>query len=402
MQDGDFNIDALKEDSAASGGGAGAGSGAGAGAGGGGTETPEQKAEREKTEAAAAGGGGGTETPEQKAEREKTEALANETPEQKAEREKTEALANETPEAKIAREKIEKEQKLAKDKWQQEMFATLGVKNIEELNAKLKPPAVETPEQKEARLDREKASIDSYATTNNILTRAEIITLEKDNATPDEDLVFAAYEKQQKEKNKDILAETIKQNFRLLYHLDSTEDTLKEVGAGLLKNAADDLRKPLNEKYETAKQDYTDKQQSLGKMPAFKTFIQTSMVELIPEKITLTGKDSEAVTFDIPKTIVPELEKFLVTNDLFDLFNSDSQQAKALVKDKIDGFLFLKHREQMFKTVYDAGISAGTEQGSTTGATAPFNVGAGGGAGAGGAETELSAEETARAGTLLG
>lgn len=407
-----FNLEALKESNGSD--GAGGGSGAVIPD----NETPEQKAEREKN----AGGGGGNETPEQKAEREKKELelknetpeqkverekkelelknetpeqkterekkeleLKNETPEQKAEREKKELeLKNETPEQKVEREKTEKataDDKI-KNEAQAELFKKLGVKDMTELQEKLKGTQEESPEQKKDREERYTANLHQYAVTNKVMSLGEIKALTIMEKQTDEELARQAFGEKFKKTKADATAEDIDTEFKLFYHTEATVDTLKKAGAEDIKAIADGMRAALTNKLAKAKEAFDDTSNRKTHIPAYKQLIQQSLKDNVPESLELLSpKDSEKVFLKIDPKIKEDIEKFLVNEETFDTFlaHGGSQQTTDMLKARTDAYLRSKLQTEIYSAIYEAGKSAGGKNGSGTGATASFtnNQGAG-------------------------
>lgn len=351
-------------------GGAGAG-GAGAGGANPPVETPAEKEAREKA-ANGAGASGATETPEEKETREKKEKEAGasganppvETPEEKTAREKTEA---DTLAA--------KQQKDVEDAATKKLLEKFGVSTVEELEEKLKPPVVETEEAKQIREQKDTLALHDFAVTNKLLSLDEIKKLDEVTKADDESLAMNRFSEVFKTQKKDASKEEVEQAFKLFYHVDSTDEALKESGKASMKETADGVRNTLKAKMDEAKESFTDHVGRKAQIPGYKKAIKEAITTNIPEEVELIPGDGDAkVSFKVTAEEREAIEKLVVNEETFDLFrkHGNSQQVKDSLKDRIAGLLFLKNREKIFSTIFEAGQAAGKKGGSTTGASASF------------------------------
>lgn len=270
--------------------------------------------------------------------------------------------------------------KLAVTTAQQELFKALGVSTLEELQERLKPKVEETPEQIADRNKRYSADLDAFAIKNNLITRDEIVKLETLKQTDPQQIVFSDFAKTYKEANAEATPEQVTAAFRLAYHLDSETPSLKTHGESLINRDANAIVKSLESKYTSAKETFDSEVQQRSKMPAFKSLIKTSLDKFVPPKLELDLGGDQKVSFDIDPSIKAEIEKFLVNNQTFEEFNQQgsSLQMNESLKARIDGYVFQKNRDAIFKTIFDAGKATGLKQGSTTGAQNPFPLNASG------------------------
>lgn len=254
------------------------------------------------------------------------------------------------------------------------MFKSLGVNSLEELQEKLKPPVVETPEQIAQRERQYNAELDAFAIKNNLITKDEIVQLETLKKADPQSVVFSQYAEAYKAKHTDATPEQVSAAFRLAYHLDSETPAFKEHGESLIKNQYDSIVNSLEGKYTTAKDSFHSEVTQRSQMPAFKSFIKSSLDSFVPSKLELVTDGDVKVTLDVDPALRAEIEKELVNNDTFNQFtgSKDAQQLRDAVKAKIEGSLQRRHFEAIKKTIYEAGKAAGMKQGSTTGATHPF------------------------------
>lgn len=295
----------------------------------------------------------------------------------------------------------------AKKEAMEALLKETGATSLEELKAKLAPKKELTPEEKTAAEQKYLADLDNFAVTGKFMSRDEVVALNNMVKSSDEELAFNVYSAEYKAAKTDATDEEIKQNFKLLYHTESTDEIIKKAGEKAMKKDADAVRGVLQSKMNSAKQTFDDTAMRKGKIPGYKSVIQSSIKENLPPKIELLVEGDEKVTFDITPEDHAEFEKLLVGEETFDAYleHGSSQQVKDLLKDKIQGLVLLKNKDKIFKTIYEAGLSAGRKAGSSTGATNSFALN---GAGADGKlpvvteGNDLTAADTEKLGNLFG
>jgi hypothetical protein len=116
----------------------------------------------------------------------------------------------------------------------------------------------ETPEQKQKRLQEEKADMIKFAVEQlnmkvEDLTESDII-----NSKEDMDLVYEEFSKKQKAKSKNINEETIRRRFNNEYYQDEFADEEdRDWGSIKIKESADQIRKSAMSPFEKVKEEYT-------------------------------------------------------------------------------------------------------------------------------------------------
>lgn len=256
------------------------------------------------------------------------------------------------------------------------LLESLGVDSIDQLKEKLAPKVELTPEQQAAKAQQYESNVDNYAVTKGLMTREEIISLANVQKSDAQSLALAEFTKDFKAAKADATVTEIEQAFKLFYNIDSTDEALKAVGQKKIEQVANIIKSELQGKRDKAKVEFDNQLSSKSKVPGFATVVQASIKANVPEEIVLHTDGENKPVFKITPEIRTELEKFLVQQDLFDEYVSAgaTQQLSDKLKDRIDGFLFLKNKNAMFKTVYDMGVSVGGKQGSKVGATASFQT----------------------------
>lgn len=290
----------------------------------------------------------------------------------------------------------------------EELLKEAGVTSLAELKEKLKPKVELTDEQKREAAEKYEVNVDKYAVDNKVMSLGEIQALNNAMKATDEQLAFAQYEKNFKEAKKDATAEEIQQGFKLFYHVDATDEVLKNNGAAAMKERADAMRNQLASKRNMAKEAFDDHSMRSGKIPGYKQTIQSAVKEHVPEQLEFSaGEGEDKVVFKVDAKQRGEIEKLLVGEETFDAYlkDGDSQQVRNLLKDKITGLLILKNKDLIIKTAYDAGIAKGRLSGSGTGATNSFALNNNGAAGAvvvDGDDSNFSPQEKDKLGLLFG
>lgn len=273
-----------------------------------------------------------------------------------------------------------------------ELLAKAGVDSVDDLLERLKPKQELTEEQKKEALTKYEAAIDSFAINNGLMTRDDLVRLDNVLKSDNNALAYAEFGKQFKEVKSDATQLEIETAFKLYYNIDSTDEQLKALGQKNIESLGTNLRNQITAKRDAAKERYDTELGKKDKLPAFSKAIRQSIADNVPEEISLYKQGEESVVFKVPKELRADLEKFLVQPEVFDEFLAagDSQQLKAKLKDRIEGFMWLNNREAMAKTIFEAGISHGTAKGSTTGATASFKMNGNGAAPVLAAENEFT------------
>jgi len=315
-------------------------------------KTPEQIAEEaKKKEGTAAGAAPGAAAPVK-------------TPEQIAEEARKAAGADHVP---LTPEQIKQ---LATT----DLLKGLGVTSLDELKELIKPKETLTDTEQQARLQAYESNLDNFAVTKKLMTRDEILELGNIAKAPATDLAFADFSKKFKETKADATPEEIQQSYKLFYNTESTDEHLKKLGEKAIEDKAKEIRSVLETKRTSAKAAFDDVQMRKSKVPGFKQAIQTAMKENLPEKIELLKVDgAESIVFNIKDEDRTALEQFLVTDENFNEYLSgDAQQMAKSLKDNIEGFLYLRNKDKIYNTIFEAGKAIGTKAGSNTGATASF------------------------------
>lgn len=291
----------------------------------------------------------------------------------------------------------------------EELLKQAGVSSVQELMDRLKPKVELTEEQKKEAAAKYEVNLNKYAVENKVMTLDEINALNNALAATDEQLAFAQYEAKFREAKKDATPEEVRQGFNLFYHVEATDESLKNAGAQAIKERADAVRNALSDKKNVAKEAFDDHARRSSMIPGYKQTIQSAIKEYVPEQLEFpSGDGDDKVVFKLtdPKLKV-ELEKFLVGEETFDEYMKEpgSQQVKTLLKDKIEGYLLLRNKDLIIKSAYDAGIQKGRKSGSNAGATNSFAMN-GNGAGkpveVDGDETNLTQNERDKLGVLFG
>lgn len=381
----DFDVNALKSTEAAGSNepGANGNSSQAAGAGSAGGNGSEGGAAAASSGAAAATGGGGTggggetKTPEQlAAEKEAADKKAAEEAEAKKKAEAS-AAGGEGGNGANSGTPLTSEQiaKLAVTN----LLKELNIETVDALKEKLKPAETLTEEEKLQRQQVYESGLDNFAVTQKLMSLDEITELKNLTKATDDEVAFSDFSKKYKAENAEATTEEVLQQYKLFYNTESTDAKLQNLGKKAIAERAKEVRSVLETKRAEAKSNFDSVSDKRAKVPAFKQVVQTAL-STIPDKLTLYGEGDKAITFTVPSEIKAEVEKFLVQDDVFNIFlKGDSQQMAATLKDRIDGYLFLKNKDKIYSTIYEAAYSAGKEEGSNKGATASFqnNNGAG-------------------------
>jgi hypothetical protein len=287
-----------------------------------------------------------------------------------------------------------------------ELLKKYGLANEQELEEKLKPKVELTAEEQKKAIEQYEADLNQYAVKHNLLGLEEIKQLHSVTQASDEVLARARFESAHKVAQPDATPEQIDQAYKLFYHLDSEVPALKALGEQAIKTEAQEVRQSLQSKMDGVKEVFDDTRARTAKVPAFKALVQSSLKEFIPEQLEIAVTGDDKVVYKIDPAIETQIEKSLVSDELFNSFykQGNTQPMKELLKAKIESQIHQAHRDAMFKTIYDAGVSKGLKEGSGVGATAPFGLNKDGTKAVEvvGDDTNLSAADNAKLARIFG
>jgi hypothetical protein len=264
-----------------------------------------------------------------------------------------------------------------------EFLAEMGFKSEEELKALKNPAIPETEEQKAVRLEREEAAFIKHVVDNGTLSLNEINSFKQLSALPANDLVFADFANEYKDANKDrkdsegeadlVTDEEIKDAFESIYNTSSENPALKKAGERALNARAKEILGETETKYKEARDNFNGLMDIKAKMPEFKSFVQSTLKTVIPEKMTFTS-DGQEFHVELDGTDMAEIEKKFKDDNIFAQYydTTDRQGFAQSIKDEASRQLFDKYKQKIIDVAYTSGASKGLKNGKV-GARAPFD-----------------------------
>lgn len=278
-------------------------------------------------------------------------------------------------------------------KAQADFAKSLGFDNPEDLKKVVNQSknVAETEEQKVARIEKYNKELAAYAITNSLLTPQDLTSIESLQKSDDRGIALNDFAADYRADNKDrkdddgnpdpVTEDEINKAFEDLYHTDSSNPTLKNKGEKLMKEKADSIRSVANQKFDNAKQKFDIEQEKGIQIPAYKTFVQSTISESIPEKIKISGDGDDAVYFSTvseqgkPLYDKDKLEALFKKNELFNIFlTGDKSQLKQAMAETIEEHIFKENRAAINTLLLTHGESVGLKKGSNVGANAPFEA----------------------------
>lgn len=258
-----------------------------------------------------------------------------------------------------------------------DFYKQFGVKNADELKAKLNPLQPLTEEQKAEQNELYNANLAKFAVENKVFTNNEWLEYHNIQKMPDADLVYKDFELAYKEANKDrknddgadpVTDDEIRDKFNELFHIDSESKALKEQGEKNIALRAATIKEPLKDKFEGIKEAYDSEQAQRQALPGFKTFFQDVLKTSIPDKLTF-GEGDKQVNVDLSDLNKDEFERTIfseIGNNEFKSYmeGKGTPEQQARIKRAIEKELFYQKREDIAKLNYDSGVSAGTKAGA--------------------------------------
>lgn len=248
-----------------------------------------------------------------------------------------------------------------------------------------------TPDQLSKEQEIEKAEFLKYSAENDLLKIDEYNQYESLKSKADRDLVFEKFSteikeeltEELKEENPDIsdaeIEEKVKERFESEYPVNSKNQKTKERAERKLARDAKELKNPLESKYSTAKERFTEAKDIVSKIPEFNKAIDEIIKESTPEKIVVKTKDGEQeidIEVELTKEQRSEIEKLFKSEKVFGrYYNSDEKEKgtfKEKVQKKIEGYIKANTFDSAVAKGFEAGKKIGTNQGSNVGANNPF------------------------------
>lgn len=242
-----------------------------------------------------------------------------------------------------------------------------------EIENKPKDP---TQEELERQQELDNVNFRKYAVESKLLKDDDFNKIETFKQKADRELAFEDFSAEWDADNTEVDPEDkerLKQEaFENLYHLNSTDKTLKAKGEKLLAKEAAEKRTPYETSYKSAKEQYGKDKSIAAKIPEFNKFIDDTIKNAVPEKIVFKTKDGEdeiEVEVELTKEQRTELDKVIRTARNFNSFSEGKpEEIKATIEKKINGFIKINTFESATQKSYEKGKGVGTANGSNVGA----------------------------------
>lgn len=267
--------------------------------------------------------------------------------------------------------------------------------SLEDLKARLNPPAQLTPEEQQRQNNIRRSKVQEYAVANmDGYSPADFAMYDQVQQLPDRDVVYAEFKKQFIARYKDspLLAgqniDTVAEDvFNQQYHIidpseiTSENELMATIWQATLKATADNIRSGYAGKVMAAEQRYDQQQLAQKKETEFLSLIKTAIQKNVPASLShqavLNEKENRihAVNYELQgKVDVAELEKYLYNVQNFSIFNNKGPlDAESALNEQIANFIIIKHHKPMMETAIKGSYDAGTAAGAV-GAKVPFNA----------------------------
>jgi len=243
-----------------------------------------------------------------------------------------------------------------------------------------------SPEEKKAKEDLEKANFLKYSTENKLLNVDEYNQYETLKSRDDRDLVFENFLASYKEEHPEItdpkeLQEAAEEDFNFEYKLNSTNEATKARAQKKLARDAKELRTPVESKVLTAQEKFkkdTAEYNTIKEVyPKFEKFVDAAIVKNAPDKKVVTQVKIGDADVNIEVALTKEdrdaIAKAFKTPKTFQLFNDGKpEEVQAALDKKIDGWILLNKKNEIFSQAVNIAKGIGTKEGSTVGANNPF------------------------------
>jgi hypothetical protein len=282
---------------------------------------------------------------------------------------------------KAAKDAADLRDKQIADAARNELFKKYGVKSEAELAAKLNP-VVETPEQKQQKQELYTATLNKYAVENGVFSNDELSTLDALKKMPAEDLVYNQFKKDFTEANKDrvdadnkarpVTEDEIRDSFNELYHLESDNKALQDIGKKNLALAAKSIIEPLEGKYNDVKEVFDEENRKTAALPSYAKFVKSVLADSVPKELVFGEGDNKA-TIVLNNLDLAALERHFVKNHYFEDFleNGGTDEQRAEFEREIKKEIYFQNIDAITKVVGDVREGVGMKK-AVVGAKQPF------------------------------
>lgn len=264
-----------------------------------------------------------------------------------------------------------------------EEFKNLGFESLDAVKAHLKAQKETqiSPEEKAKKDNTEKANFIKYFAENDLMSVDDYNKLQSLKDVPNEELVYARFKLDVQEETPDITEEEIKDQFKAEYKLENENAKTKARGLARLAKEANEIKSPLEGKFNTAKSSYDQELSFRAKMPSFNKFVDEQIIKNIPEKLVVfkakNGEEEVAIDVELTKEDKEEIGKLFKTPKTFSAFlNSEdkTEQLSASITKKVEGYLKSKYSDKAFQQTWDKAHGIGLKNGSNVGAENAFSM----------------------------
>lgn len=235
---------------------------------------------------------------------------------------------------------------------------------------------------------KEFADIVKYASENKLATLEDFKTFDEIKTKKDKDIAFEIFKKEytpdefESEFSEDELNNIIQEKFEEKYHLNSDDETLKELGVKKLSEIAEKVRKPFVEKIETVQNSIIANQMYKSHLTAIEEFNKN----IHKQSITIKDGDGEDINIEVENTDIidpKEIQKILkdtdegrlVLNTLFETYKKDKSKADEAFGQFISNIHNKNSQQKILESIANSAYEKGLEKGKSMGVghIAPFN-----------------------------
>jgi hypothetical protein len=278
----------------------------------------------------------------------------------------------------------------------QQKLKDYGVESEEELReilAERKKPA-ETEEEKKKKQAIYTTSLNTFAVENDLMSLEDLQKHQEISSKDDESLVFGDFASDEEIKN-EVLEELgedpseeeilnkIREKFEQEYPLNSSSERIRKRAENKIKNAATQLRSPLQSSFNKAKQAFDDEQTVKVQLPKYEKAMDKIISASVPETYSFfKGKDGdEEFTIDVPisseakKEILDQLKSEFVDKNVrsFISFTKGEQESlQKQISERAELLVLRKVIQEGQTKLADKFTKIGMKQGSDTGAQNSF------------------------------
>ena len=251
---------------------------------------------------------------------------------------------------------------------------------LDEHFKKLKEQNISEEEKRKAAA-LEDVNFRKFSIENDLLKEDDFMSHQSLSAKADRDLVFEKWVNEYKEDNPDLANDPELMNkataeFNREYKLDSESDKVKQRGLDKLSKEAKELRAPVSQKFESAKNQFELAKTVHTEYPKFESLVESKVRQHTPDKkgayTVNDGEEEVVVDIEITEDDRKAMAKAFATHKNFYKFKEGKEEFEKSIDQKMEVWVELNKKEVIKQKIFETALNLGRAKGSNIGAYNPF------------------------------